>query len=167
MKISIKTSTLIKEGLLIAVLLGAMIFFAGVGLVSYADASIVQVQDKSVELKQMESGRTVEQAQTISQALDHYRLSLAEARRAKSGVMVVYLKIEAADSMMHAIKLARLHDPLLTDDLEKLAVPKNISVLVNNKAGQDKSAKLKKVLVSVESKASESRTYEQHKLAAK
>ena len=160
-----KTSTLIKEGFLLAVLLGAIIMFAGVGLVSYAGASVVQ--DKSVELNRKETDRTVNQATTISQALDNYRLSLVEARRAKSGVMVVYWKIEAADSMTRAIELAEQQDPLLLDDLETLAVPGNISALANAKVDLDRQAELKQVLVSLENKAGGTWSYEQQSLAAK
>ncbi len=148
-----------------ALLLGGMIFFTGLGLVSYADA--MEIQGTSVEFKQMEPDGTIEQAQTISQALDKYRLSLAEARQAKSGVMTVYWKIEAADSMMQAVEFAKLQDPQLIDDLKMLAVPKNISALVNGETRVVRTIELEQTLASLQDKARESDVYAQRSLAAK
>lgn len=148
-----------------ALLLGGMIFFTGLGLVSYADA--MEIQGTSVEFKQMESEGTIEQAQTISQALDNYRQSLAEARQAKSGVMAVYWKIEAADSMMQAVEFAKLQDPQLIDDLKMLAVPKNISALVNGETRVVRTIELEQTLASLQDKARETNVYAQRSLAAK
>lgn len=166
-----KTST-VKESLFFAALLGAIIFFASVVIVSYAGASSIvhnEVQDghamainHSKNLDSLvsddlakSSAEDLNHLKKVSQAISHYRELIFKSSKATSSVMAVYWKIEAADSLgentqahYDAIKhLLKMRG----DELKTLARPKNISALADkSKEKLERKMQMEKLLSSIE-----------------
>jgi len=162
-----KTST-VKESLFFAALLGAMIFFASVVVVSYAGASSIvhnEVQKGQAMIRSNDflvsgdlaksSAEDLNHLKKVAQAISHYRESIFKSSKATSSVMAVYWKIEAADSLgsniqahYDAIKhLLKMRG----DELKTLATPKNISALANkSKEKLERKMQMEKILSSIE-----------------
>ncbi len=160
-----KNSTVLKEGLFVALLIGAILFFASVVVVSYAGASsienredrwIAQPHDFSVT-EQMEniSAEDKYHLKKVAEAIVNYRKAILKSGKAKSSVMAVFWKIKAADSLganiqahydaiKHLLKMSG-------DELKLLATPKNISALADK--SDEKLARkmqMEKILIAIE-----------------
>lgn len=162
-----KTNSYFKEGLFFVTLIVVMIISVGIGIMSLASASSSNVVLNKI-VESQASSRTVSQydksvsihINKVSFAIENYRQAITKSSKAKTSVMAVYWKIEAADSLS---VLTQSHfDSIKSmlnangDELIKLVQPKNISALADNTFGkqslekQQRKIKMNKILRSIE-----------------